>query len=162
NHHQLLPPDVHCGACKLNVLGQYASQCLTRTLSRFRLLSGQKEHGLIGFAVAREPVFSRGYIVSVISRVVAWRQGVEHRVAVMELRAGSHAVVADGTHLSEKRRLLPEIDSLSPRQEQIDAVRVTGTIVAGEAIQRHPQEDTAEIRCHFVDPVEAVEAFQMI
>ena len=83
---------------------------------------------------------------------------IEHAGATVEI-AGTPVAMSDIPHFSEESCLLPEIDSLLTAKEHVEAVGMTGAVMARETVQAEPEEYAADIRRDFIDPVQTVQTF---
>src|SRR5205823_13776878 len=56
----------------------------------------------------------------------------------------------------------PEVGSLPAAQEQIEAVGMTGAVMAGETIHAESKEHPPDIRRDLINPVQTVQAFVIV
>ena len=65
-------------------------------------------------------------------------------------------------HLSEERGLLPEVDSFLTAEEEIETVCMTGAVMTGKTVHGQAEEDSTDIGCDLIDPIEAVQSFEIV
>src|SRR5439155_20857192 len=78
--------------------------------------------------------------------------------SLLAIEVASGAIArSDAPHLSQERRLLPEVGSLPAAEEHIEAVGMAGAVMTRKALDAQAKEHAPDLGRYSVNPVQTVQ-----